>query len=336
MSTPARIRRFAISRILITGAAGFIGQALATRLAGEGHELILIDRLDPRQADPDLAALMARENVTYFQADLTDATAVATLPDDVGTIFHLAAVIGVENVFRAPDRVLEVNAVSTINLFNYARRAGELGRLVFASTSEAYAGTLKHFGGPVPTPESVPLTLEDVAAPRTTYALSKIYGEAIAFAWRQMHGVPVTILRYHNVYGPRMGFRHVIPETFAKLARTANAVDVASAEHTRAFCYIDDAVEATVRCATQPATEGRIVHVGSADQEIAMRELVRIIARLMRKDVVIRPLPPTAGSPERRCPDTSLLAELTGFRAGVSLNEGLARTWAWYRKRLPQ
>ena len=328
-------RGASINRILITGAAGFIGQALANRLASTGHELTLIDRLDAKNADPDLSGLIARDNVTYIEADLTDAAALAALPDDVRTIYHFAAVLGVNDVLRAPDRVLEVNAACTINVFNYARRTVALGRLVFASTSEVYAGTLKHFGVPIPTPESVALTLEDVAAPRTSYALSKIYGEAIAFAWRQTHGVPVTIIRYHNIYGPRMGFRHVIPETFVKIARAADGVEVPSAEHTRSFCYIDDAVEATIRCATLAATEGRVVHVGSSDREIAMGELVRVIAGVMGRHVVIRPLPPTPGSPSRRCPDTSLLAELTGFRAGVDLDEGLARTWAWYRERLP-
>lgn len=329
-------KEVAIRRILITGAAGFIGQALAEALSRQsGQDLVLVDTLHPDHADPALAVILARANVEYRRADLTDPAMIAALPRDIDGIYHLAAMIGVENVLRAPDRVLEVNAVSTLNVFNYARDLPGLRRVLFSSTSEAYAGTLKHFGVPIPTPEDVPLCLEDVAAPRTSYALSKIYGEAVAHAWRRVHGLPVTILRYHNVYGPRMGFRHVIPETFVKVARAGESVEVPSAEHTRAFCYIGDAVEATIRCATADATEGKVVHVGRADQEIAMGELVRLIASRMGRNVAVRPLPATQGSPARRCPDVGLLERLTGFRAAVTLEDGLALTWNWYKDRLP-
>jgi nucleoside-diphosphate-sugar epimerase len=329
--------RTGIRKVLVTGAAGFIGLALAERLArDEAAAVVLVDRLAPEHWDESLRALAARPNVTYRQADLADSASLATLPRDVEAIFHLAAVIGVEQVMRAPDRVLEVNALSTLNVFNYARGLPRPARVLFSSTSETYAGTLRHFDLPIPTPESVPLSIEDVTLPRSSYALSKIYGEAVAFAWRRIHGVPIAVVRYHNVYGPRMGFRHVIPETFVKIAHSTGVIDVPSARHTRAFCFIDDAVEATIRCAEAADTEGQIVHVGAAEEEIEIGRLVRKIAATMQREIEIRELPETPGSPRRRCPDTTKLERLTGYRARVSLDDGLRRTYAWYEHRLPR
>lgn len=263
------------------------------------------------------------------------AGALDDLPRDIDMIFHGAAILGVQQVLDSPDRVLEINASTTLNVFNFARQLAGLKRVIFASTSEVYAGTLKHFGIPFPTPESVPICVDDVKSARTSYALSKVYGEAIAFAWRKSYGLPVTVVRYHNVYGPRMGFRHVVPQTFVKIARATADVDVPSAHHTRAFCYVEDAIEATVRCWESEQAEGEIVNIGSSAEEISIRALVEKVARTMGRDITIREAPATEGSPSRRCPDTSNLKRLTGFSAGVSLDEGLRRTYVWYRERLP-
>jgi UDP-glucose 4-epimerase len=297
--------------------------------------LILTDKLNPDQGDEYFRTLISRPNVSFVQADLTMPDCLDDLPRDIDIVFHGAAILGVQQVLDAPDRVLEINAASTLNVFNFARQLTGLKRVVFASTSEVYAGTLKHFGIPIPTPESVPICVDDLRLARTSYALSKVYGEAVAFAWRKSHDLPVTVVRYHNVYGPRMGFRHVVPQTFAKIARSTQSVDVPSAHHTRAFCYVEDAVEATIRCWESKRAEGEIVNIGSSSEEISIRGLVEKIASTMGREITIREMPETAGSPSRRCPDTSNLARLTGFSARVSLDEGLRRTYAWYRERLP-
>jgi UDP-glucose 4-epimerase len=327
--------RAEIQHFLLTGAAGFIGGSLASRLADRaGTKLVLVDKLNPEEGDEYFRALISRPNVSFVQADLTAPGCLEDLPRDIDVVFHGAAILGVQQVLDAPDRVLEINAASTLNVFNFARRLTGLKRIVFASTSEVYAGTLKHFGIPFPTPESVPICVDDVRLARTSYALSKVYGEAIAFAWRKSHGVPVTVVRYHNVYGPRMGFRHVVPQTFVKIARSTGSVDVPSAHHTRAFCYVEDAVEATILCWESGQAEGQVVNIGSSVEEISIRRLVEKIASTMGREIIIREMPETAGSPSRRCPDTSNLKRLTGFSAGVSLDEGLQGTYAWYRERL--
>jgi UDP-glucose 4-epimerase len=294
-------------------------------------KLILVDKLSPDESDETFQTLVTRPNVEFVRADITQSGSLDGLPRDIDVIFHGAAIVGVQQVLEAPDRILEVNAVSTLTVFNFARQLIAPKRVVFASTSEAYAGTLKYFGIPLPTPEDVPICVDEVSLPRTSYALSKVYGEAIAFAWRHSHRLPVTVVRYHNVYGPRMGFRHVIPQTFTKIARSSGQVDVASAHHTRSFCYIEDAIEATIRSWEAELTEGEIINIGSSAEEISIGRLVEKIAAVMGREITIREAEDTPGSPVRRCPDTSKLARLTGFSACVSLDEGLQRTHAWYK-----
>lgn len=320
-----------MSTVLVTGGAGFIGFHLAERLLRDSHTVDLVDNLARGKVDDDLNTLLAHPRSRFLEVDLTEPTTFSRLRADYEHIYHLAAVIGVKNVMEQPDRVLWVNAVGTLRLLEWAKDTQRrLRRLLFSSTSEVYAGTLRHYGIPIPTPETVPLTVDDVGAPRATYAVSKILGEAACHAFLRQHGTPFTIVRYHNVYGPRMGFAHVIPELMLRAWRAENELEVYSPDHTRAFCYVEDAVEATVRLCRSEAAVGETVHVGNASEEVSMRDLAERIVGLVNPGLRVVALPTHSGSPARRCPSTGKLAELVGFTAGISLADGLPRTWAWY------
>ncbi len=325
-----------MKKVIITGGAGFVGLALGRTLAERpDHEVVLADNLSRGRRDEEFDALLARDNVSFVEADLTDPEAVARLPLDIDHVYHLAALIGVKHVMKQPDQVFRVNLLGILNLFEHLRRAPRLERVLFSSTSEVYAGTLKHYGMPVPTPETTPLALDDLASPRTSYALSKIAGESIAFQYSNAHGIPVTNVRYHNVFGPRMGFAHVVPETMIKISQSPK-VPVPSPTHTRAFCFIDDAVAATIACAESPGTANQIVNIGNPAEEVSIRSLVEKVARVMDREVEIEELPDTPGSPARRSPDIDRLQSLAGYRPSIDLETGLSRTWDWYRDRLDQ
>lgn len=325
-----------MNRIIITGGAGFVGHALATVLAGrEGHELVLVDNLSRGRADAEFEELLQRPNVSFVNADLTNAEEVGKLPTDIDYVYHLAALIGVKHVMKHPDQVLKTNLMSVLMLFDHLKRCRQLKRVVFSSTSEVYAGTLKHYGMPVPTPESTPIALDGLANPRTSYALSKITGEAIVNQYAAVHGIPVTNLRYHNVYGPRMGFAHVVPETMIKIAQ-GGVIPVPSPTHTRAFCHISDAVGATIAAAESEETLNETVNVGNGGEEVTVRKLVETIADVMGASIEIEEKPDTPGSPARRCPDISKLTELTGFQPAVCLREGLEDAYKWYEGRLSE
>jgi UDP-glucose 4-epimerase/UDP-glucuronate decarboxylase len=271
-----------------------------------------------------------------MKGDLTDAAFVSSLPHDFDLVFHFAAVIGVKSVSQHPDRVLYVNTVSTLLLLEHFKdRAVKPKRFVFSSTSEMVAGTQKAFGIPVPTSEEVPICLGNPREPRSTYLLSKAVGESACFTYQSMYGIPCTVVRYFNVYGPRMGFQHVVPELFIKISKQ-DSVEIFSPEHTRAFCYVDDAVAATLACARSEAAAGQLVNIGNASQEIRMRDLAGIIVKVLGRNVALIDGPETQGSPVRRCPDISLLKELTGFVAPTSLEDGVRKTYEWYKPRLDQ
>jgi nucleoside-diphosphate-sugar epimerase len=316
-------------KILITGGAGFIGLHLARRLLDEGCHVHLADNFARAVRDPALAEILACSGVSLSDIDCMDPEAVAGLPTNFDAIFHLAAIIGVVHVMERPYSVVVNNIVLLNNLIEHARRQKSLSRFLFASTSEVYAGTLEQFSLLIPTPESVPLALPDLARPRTSYMLSKITGEAVV----HYSGLPYTIFRPHNVYGPRMGSIHVVPGQLKKAhdAKDGDVVPVPSCDQTRAFCYIDDAVEMLVRMMDLDECLGQVLNLGTESPEISIRDVARLCHATVGRDVSILAEPSPPGSPERRAPDMALTRKLTDYESRVSLEEGIAKTYAWYR-----
>ena len=319
-----------MTRALITGGAGFIGAHLSQRLLDSDCEIDLIDDLSRGRVDPDLAKLLEDDRVRLLERDLLDPGALRDLQGTYELIFHLAAIVGVENVLKAPERVLRHNVALLVPVLELAARQPRLQRLLFASTSEVYAGTLELSSLPIPTPEDVPITLPDLSRPRTSYMLSKLYGEALC-----MHaGVPATVVRPHNVYGPRMGLAHVIPELLQRAhgASDGDRLEVYSVDHRRTFCYVSDAVEMIVRAVESPECAGEVLNVGSQEPEITIGELAELVIGVVGRELEIAPLPAHQGSPERRCPDMSKTGRLTGHVAEVGLREGVRDTYDWYRE----
>lgn len=317
-------------KAIITGGCGFLGAHLATRLQSDGWRVDLADNFSRGVRDSDLQALLNRPGLRLIERDLLDPAALETEGSDYDRVYHFAAIVGVQNVLDKPYEVLRQNMVLLSNAIDFARRQKNLGRFVFASTSEVYAGTSQHFALPIPTPESVPLALPDLRHPRTSYMLSKVYGEALCL----QSGLAVTVVRPHNVYGPRMGLSHVIPELLKKAheARGCGNIEVFSADHRRTFCYVDDAIELIVRASGSPQCAGEVINVGHQAPEIAMGELACMIIKIVGKPLKIVPRPATPGSPVRRCPDMARALKLTGYRARVPLDEGIRRTYEWYRE----
>jgi UDP-glucose 4-epimerase len=316
-------------KALITGGAGFIGHHLARRLLESGHRVDIADNFLRGAHDADVTALAASPQVRLLQVDLLQPDALDDADADYDFIFHFAAIVGVAHVLERPQAVLLDNITMLIRALDCARNQMRLKRFVFPSTSEVYAGTLEHFGLQLPTPESTPIALPDLARPRTSYMLSKIYGEALC----QHADVPFTILRPHNVYGPRMGLSHVVPELLerAHRAREDDELEVFSIDHRRTFCYVDDAVALFARAAEAPACEGETLNLGMEGPEITIGELASVVVDVVGKPLQIVAGPSTEGSAPRRCPDMSRTITLTGYRPHVALREGVERTYSWYR-----
>ena len=317
-----------MTKALITGGTGFIGLHLARYLLDQGLEVVLLDNLSRGRLDTHVQGLLESPGARFVQRDLLTPFAPGELDTDIGVVFHLAAMLGVQNVRENPYEVLRDNTLMTMNLLDAVRGLPTAPRVVYASTSEVYAGTLFHFELPLPTPETTPLAVSDIDEPRTSYMLSKIYGEALC----RHSGLPWTVIRPHNVYGPRMGMAHVIPEML-KRAREADAeFTVWSVEHSRTFCFVSDAVAMLHAAAFSPQCENQVLNVGSQEPEVTMGELAGIVLRALGKDLPIAPLPSTPGSPPRRCPDMAKTHQLTGVAAQVGLEQGVAQTLDWYER----
>lgn len=318
-----------MTKVLLTGGAGFIGSHLARRLVDDGCAVDLVDDFSRGSNDAVVAALQLAGDVRLLERDLRRPGALDGADDDYDYVVHLAAIVGVANVVGRPYAVLSDNVSMTEQALALARRQRALRRFLFASTSEVYSGTLENFGLSVPTPESTPLALPDLDRPRTTYMLSKLYGEAMC----QHAGVPFTIIRPHNVYGPRMGLAHVIPELLQRAHdATDGRLEVFSVDHRRTFCFVDDAVELIVRALASSRCEGQTLNVGTQAPEVTIGALAELIVEVVGRQLEIVPRPPTPGSPERRCPDMSRTTELTGYASSVSLEDGVRRTYAAYRE----
>jgi nucleoside-diphosphate-sugar epimerase len=319
-----------MARVLVLGGAGFIGAHLAARLAAEGHALTLVDDLSRGRRDPTVEALVARPNVRLVQADLTRPGVLDPLPRQWDQVYMLAAVVGVRNVETDPARVVRVNTLSVLHLLDWMPGQGEV--LFFASTSETYAGGVAAGHLPVPTPETVPLGVPDVAAPRFAYAASKMLGEAAVLHTARARGLRAVIGRFHNVYGPRMGTDHVIPELSLRALRREDPFRVFGPEQRRAFCHVADAVEAITRLTATEAAWGQVVNVGNDAEETPIADLVARILERARFAPAIEARPAPAGSVPRRCPDIARLRALTGFAPKVGLEAGVGETFEWYRR----
>jgi UDP-glucuronate decarboxylase len=312
-------------RALLLGGAGFIGLHLARRLVADGYRVTIVDDFSRGRDDHDIATMRDYATVEIISADLTDPATYAALPRGWDQIYLLAAVVGVRNVEADPARVLRVNALAALHLIDWI---GPGERLFFASTSEVYAGGVDLGIVPVPTAEDIPVVIADVAAPRFSYAISKLLGEAAVLHAATAKGCSVVVGRFHNVYGPRMGADHVIPEMVVRALRHEDPFRVYGIEQTRAFCYVDDAVEAMVRLMVGSATG--IVHIGNAAEETNIGDLAKLVVRVaaVSPTLVAAPAPP--GAVARRCPDLSRLRALTGYEPVVSIEEGVRRTFEWY------
>jgi UDP-glucose 4-epimerase len=317
-----------VKKVLITGGAGFIGYHLATKLSQQNYRVDLVDNFARGVKDNFLVELSNKYDAKLFNLDLLDKKSMQEFDKDYDLIFHLAAIIGVQFVLKTPYDVLSKNIELLQNIIDFGRQQIKLKRLIFVSTSEVYAGTLKYFSMKIPTPENTPLTTTDLSENRTSYMLSKIYGEALCLHSR----LPVTIVRPHNFYGPRMGLSHVIPELFKKAYFAKHdTLDVFSPDHKRTFCYIDDAVEMMRLLAESDDSIGQAFNIGNESPEITIEELAQKIVKIAGKTLNINPQPVTAGSPVRRCPNMSKTIRITGFNPQIELITGLQRTFDWYR-----
>ncbi len=327
--------------IVITGGCGFIGRHVAKYIVetcAEDDQIIVFDNLESHGMNHAVEELISHEKVQFVNIDLSDKEAIRQQSFEVDRLYHLAAIVGVQKVTDNPERVLCANTMSTMYVFDwFLKNKAENARLLFSSSSEVYSGNiLAAFPCPVPTPEDVPIVISDIKDARFSYAISKLWGEAYLHYLAQKHsGVSFVAVRYHNVYGPDMGYQHVIPQIIKRITERETPFRIIGKDQTRSFCWVEDAAESTVRVLeSDNFCRSHIVHIGDAQGELGIEELYNTLFSLCKwapSEVVYIDSPP--GSVKRRCPDTTLLKEIIGDLPKTLLVEGLKKTIPSYVKR---
>ena len=317
-----------MSSILVTGGSGFIGSGLVKALVRAGHRVRVLD--DNSRGSPRRLAEVA-EDIEFIACDIRDAAAVETAAKGMEEVHHLAFVNGTEFFYKQPDLVLDVGVRGMLNVVDACRKQN-IGKLVLASSSEVYQTPPK-----IPTDESAPLSVPDVLNPRYSYSGGKLISELLAINFGRKHFERVLIFRPHNVYGPDMGFEHVIPQLASRLQAAGKKQPSGklrfeiqgSGQETRSFCFIDDLI-AGIMVTREKGEHLGIYHIGTSE-EVSNDDLAHRIAAIAGREIELVAGKPRAGSPQRRCPDISKLSKL-GYKPRVPLKDGLKPTLDWYWK----
>jgi len=320
--------RIMANSYLVTGGTGFLGSALVRRLVQQGHSVRVLDnnyrgrisRLDDVQ-----------DRIEFVEADIRDASAVDRAVEGIDVVVHLAFINGTRWFYSHPELVLDVGVRGMLNVLDACMKRG-VGELVLASSSEVYQTPPR-----VPTDETVPLTIPDPHNPRYSYASGKLISEMLAINFGRKHFRRVVIFRPHNVYGPDMGFEHVIPQFVLRAKRLCSQQPDPSrplvfpiqgtGRQRRAFIFIDDFIDGLSLVMERGEHLG-IYHIGT-DEEVSISRVAKMVGRYFKRKVIIQPGPPAEGGTLRRCPDIARIRAL-GFRPRYSLARGLVIAARWY------
>jgi UDP-glucose 4-epimerase len=317
-----------VAKVLITGGGGFLGSHLADYLIAQGHEVIGLD-LAPSSK---VKHLQENKAFKYVEADIFDTDLLESFVRRVDVVYHLAAVVGVEHYVGDPYRVLNVNVNGTQRVLHAAQKFEK--RVVFSSTSEVYGRNPK-----VPWKEDDDRVLGSTRIDRWCYSTSKAIGEHFCFAFAKKFDLPVVVVRFFNVYGPRLDRADVgrVISIFAGQALRGDDVTViGDGKQTRAFTYVSDAMRALAACAFEPRAIGRAINIGT-DKESTILEVAERMAKIAGKGSKIKFIKQEqmyGNSYEdipRRVPDITLQRELLKVDPKVGLEDGLRETLAWFK-----
>lgn len=308
-------------RILIAGAAGFIGSHLCDRLLDEGHEIVGLDNL-LTGSPSNLAHLEGNPRFSFIRHDITEPCGV---PGPVDLVFNLASPASPKDYLAHPVETLRTGAEGSRNLLELALKKG--AAYLLASTSECYGDPLEH-----PQKETYWGNVNPVG-PRSCYDESKRFAEAITMAYHRRHALPTHIARIFNTYGPRMQHDdgRIVPNFIRQALRGEPMTVYGDGSQTRSFCYVDDLVEGLIRLSR--SAERLPVNLGNPEERTVLEfaELIRTLTG-SRSEIVFEPLP--EDDPQRRRPDIGKAQAVLGWSPRVGLEEGLRRTIGWFRRQL--
>ena len=324
-----------MKKVLITGGAGFIGYHLAKRLIKSGHKVVIADDFFRGKNDTYIKELVEKDSVQIIKVDLTKKSSWKKIGSGYDYVYHLASINGTKLFYEIPHEVLRIGIETTLNVLDWFTTKNKKldAKILYTSSNEAYAGALESFNQlPLPTPEDVPLVINNPYNPRWSYGGQKLIGELLFINYAQMYNFRMVIVRPHNFYGPRAGGSHVIPEIIRRIEKKEDPFIIYGVDETRSFCYIDDAVEAMQVVMESNKTDQNTYHIGTS-VETSIKNLVTEIFKISKwHPKVIEERKSAVGSVKRRVPDVSKIKKHTNWKSTTKLFNGLKHTVDWYRK----
>ena len=316
-----------MTKILVTGGTGFLGSGLVKQLVKKKNEVVIFDN----NFRGNLRNIKDISNkIKFIQGDIRNYKSIKKALKGVTVVYHLAFINGTSYFYDRPKLVMEVGIKGTLNIIDAVNENKNIKKFIYASSSEIYQNPDKF-----PTSEDVTAKLPNTSNPRYSYASSKILGEVLTFNYLR-NNIKKIIFRPHNIYGPSMGFEHVIPEIVKKIMnksknlrlKKCNIKIQGSGIETRSFCYIDDA-SAGIEYIANKGKNNQIYNIGN-QREIKIRDLIIKIGKLLGVNVEIQNGKLQTGSSTRRVPNMAKLKKL-GFSPKINLNLGLKNTVQWYK-----
>ena len=310
-------------RILVTGGAGFLGSHLCDRLLADGHEVLCVDNLFTG-TKRNIEHLAGDPCFEFVRHDITFPLSV-----EVDEIYNLACPASPIHYQHDPVQTTKTSVIGAINMLGLAKRLG--CRILQASTSEIYGDPQVH-----PQREDYWGNVNPIGL-RSCYDEGKRCAETLFFDYRRQHGLDIKVARIFNTYGPRM--HHAdgrVVSNFIVKALTGDPITLyGDGEQSRSFCYVDDLIDGLVRLMASPPDFPGPVNLGNPD-EFTMKELAEQVVRHTEAEVPLHHAPLPADDPRQRQPDISLAREVLHWQPRVELDDGLARTVAYFRKRLAE
>ena len=306
-------------RILVTGGAGFIGSEVVTQLIKKNAMVTVLDNFSSgkKQYLPKKS-----KKLKIIKGDIKNEKIVEKAVKNQEVIIHLAALPFIPDSYYYPAEFFNVNTIGSVNLLWKSIKSNTSQRFIHISTSEVYG-----------TAQFIPMDENHPTAPHSTYAVSKLAGDRVAFTLHKENGFPVVIIRPFNSYGPRYTEPYIIPEILSQVLNGNKQLTLGNIEATRDFTYVSDTADAIIRSIDAKKAIGEIVNVGSG-YETSIRDLAFKIAKIAKKKIKIK-YDESRERPydvNRLCCNNKKAKNLLGWKPKISINSGLRKTFNWATK----
>jgi nucleoside-diphosphate-sugar epimerase len=306
-------------RYLVTGGAGFIGSHTVDELVRRGHRVVVLDDLSAGREE-NLAAVAGK--IEFIRGSITDIEVVRSACREVDFVLHLAARTSVPRSVEDPLTTNRINIGGTLNVL-VAARDSKVRRVVLAASSSAY--------GETPT---LPKKEEMMPSPISPYGVTKYVGELYAKVFGRVYGLENVALRYFNVFGPRQDpnspYSGVLSRFVITLLQGGQPIVFGDGEQSRDFTYVENAVQANLLACEAPESSGKVFNVGTGGR-FSLNETLKLLERISGRPAAARHDPPRAGDIRDSQADITLARKVLGYDPRVGFEEGLRRTWEWYR-----